>query len=62
MDETLQLMIVIVVIAISSAYSIWRIHKSLKNKGGACEGCPLKDACNKGKDIKTINNDCKHRK
>lgn len=60
MDETLQMIIVIVVIALSSAYSIWRIRKSIKNNGGACQGCPLKDTCEKGKGTK-MKNHCRQK-
>ena len=55
MNETIQTIIVAIAITCSSVYAILRIRKALRNKGGACDGCPLKNACRKDKP----SSDCK---
>lgn len=47
--ETIQTVIVAIVIACAVAYASWRSYKALTAKGDACTGCPLKDSCKKGR-------------
>ena len=49
MNETIQIIIVTAVTACAIAYAARRIYKVLTGGGGACDGCPLKDACLKDK-------------
>ena len=49
MSETAQTIIVLTVTVCAIAYASWRIYKSFTAKGGACDGCPLKDTCQKDK-------------
>ena len=42
-----QLIIVITILLIALSYAAWRIRMVIKNAGGRCYGCPLKDACSK---------------
>lgn len=48
-QDTLQLVIVIAVIACAFAYAAWRAYKALTANDKTCIGCPLKDTCNKNK-------------
>lgn len=47
---SIQITIVIIVIACAAAYAGWRIYKTLTTKDKTCAGCPLKDTC-KNKEI-----------
>ena len=42
-----QLIIVITILLIALSYAAWRIRMVIKNAGGRCYGCPIKDACSK---------------
>ena len=42
-----QLIIVITILLIALLYAAWRIRMVIKNAGGRCYGCPIKDACSK---------------
>lgn len=42
-----QLIIVITILLIALYYAAWRIRMVIKNAGGRCYGCPIKDACSK---------------
>lgn len=46
---SIQITIVIIVIACAAAYAGWRIYKTLAAKDKTCAGCPLKDTCKKTK-------------
>ncbi len=45
--DSIQITIVIIVIACAAAYAGWRIYKTLAAKDKTCAGCPLKDTCKK---------------
>ena len=44
-----QLIIVITILLIALSYGAWRIRMVIKNAGGRCYGCPIKDASQKNK-------------
>lgn len=44
----IQYIIIVIVLLISIAYAVWRIHKALKVKSGdPCYGCALRKVCRK---------------
>ena len=49
-----QLIIVITILLIALSYAAWRIRMVIKNAGGRCYGCPIKDACSKKQDKKFL--------
>lgn len=49
-----QLIIVITILLIALPYAAWRIRMVIKNAGGRCYGCPIKDACSKKQDKKFL--------
>ncbi len=49
-----QLIIVITILLIALSYAAWRIRMVIKNAGGRCYGCPIKDACSKKHDKKFL--------
>ena len=49
-----QLIIVITILLIALSYGAWRIRMVIKNAGGRCYGCPIKDACSKKQDKKFL--------
>lgn len=49
MNEIVQIIIVTAAIASAIIYASRRIYKALTDNKGVCDGCPLKDACQKDK-------------